>query len=323
MNFKWNISAPKYSSDEIYPKLRFAFWEGHRDFAYDFINFVKPDSLLELGSQYGCSLFAFCQSIKDNNLKTKVCAVDKWSGDVGAEHSGEEVFEIVGKIKSAYFNHLDIALYPMLFDDALHLFDDNSFDVIHIDGSHAYQDVEHDFTMWLPKLKEDGIILFHDVFSPIESGACDYWEKIKSDYETYFEFKHSCGLGVLFPKGDYWYKQLEDYHFFDYIYDVYQYRAQYQITNIRFKELEKRFEERFDAIQKQSKMIDDRDKTIKSQTKMIDERDKAIASQTKMIDERDKAIESQTKMIDERDKAIASQAKMIDERDKIINELSK
>lgn len=238
MDYRWIMSDEvMYESDNINEQLKFAYWEGHRDFAYDLINFVKPNQIIELGSQYGCSLFSFCQSVKDNQLNTKINAVDFWSGDIGAMHSGEQVFEIVKKTVKQYYSSLDINLFQMDFDTALKSFDDESMDIIHIDGGHRYEDVEHDFTRWLPKLKKDGIILFHDVFSHIDEGSCIHWRETKKKYDCYFEFKHSCGLGILFPKGNKWFKIFKEVGFFERYKEVYYFRALYKYTKNRFEEL--------------------------------------------------------------------------------------
>ena len=36
------------------------------------------------------------------------------------------------------------------------------FDFIIVDGSHEYSDVLNDARLWLPKVKEDGLVFFHD-----------------------------------------------------------------------------------------------------------------------------------------------------------------
>jgi predicted O-methyltransferase YrrM len=41
-------------------------------------------------------------------------------------------------------------------------FEDNSIDFIYIDGDHSYNAVKQDLEMYLPKLKDNGIIGGHD-----------------------------------------------------------------------------------------------------------------------------------------------------------------
>ena len=330
----WVVSDPSYDADQLNPKLKFAYWEGHRDFAYDLLHFVRPARLVELGSQYGCSLFTFCQAVRDFKLNTEINAVDMWSGDIGAEITGEEVYALVQKTAATYYPEVKLHLFQMRFDQALPDFADESIDILHIDGGHTFEDVERDFTTWLPKLKENGIVLFHDVYSPIDQGSCDHWEKTKKEYDCYFDFTHSCGLGVLFPKGRYWYDKLEAAGFFKYYKDLYFYRSKYKYTQARFDELKGLYEERYLAIEQQSKMIDERDARIAADEKLVAEKDAAIASQTKLIEERDATIASQTKMFAERisadeklvaekDAAIASQTKLIEERNATIESQNK
>ena len=314
----WVVSDPRYDADQLNPKLKFAYWEGHRDFAYAFLQFVRPERLVELGSQYGCSLFSFCQAVRDFKLDTEINAVDMWSGDIGAEITGEEVYALVQKTAATYYPEVNLHLFQMCFDDARPNFADNSIDILHIDGGHTFEDVEHDFTTWLPKLKENGIVLFHDVYSPIDQGSCDHWEKTKKEYDCYFDFTHSCGLGILFPKGRYWYDRLEEAGFFKYYKDLYFYRSKYKYTQERFDELKGLYEERYRAIEQQSKMIDERDVRIAADERLVAEKDAAIASQTKLIEERDATIASQTKMIEERDARIAADEKLVAEKDAAI-----
>ena len=319
----WVVSDPSYDADQLNPKLKFAYWEGHRDFAYDLLHFVRPARLVELGSQYGCSLFTFCQAVRDFKLNTEINAIDMWSGDIGAEITGEEVYALVQKTAATYYPGVNLHLFQMRFDQALPDFANESIDILHIDGGHTFEDVERDFTTWLPKLKENGIVLFHDVYSPIDQGSCDHWEKTKRKYDCHFDFTHSCGLGVLFPKGRYWYDKLEAAGFFKYYKDFYFYRSKYKYTQARFDELKGLYEDRYLAIERQSKMIDERDARIAADEKLVAEKDAAIASQTKLIEERDATIASQTKLIDERDERIVADEKLVAEKDAAIANQSK
>ena len=348
MENKWIISEKvNYDADSLNKELKFAFWEGHRDFAYDLLNYIKPKKIMELGSQYGCSLFAFCQAVKNNNLSTQINAVDYWKGDLDAPDTGEEIFELVKKTRDTYFSDLNINLYQMGFDDAIDLFDDETFDLIHIDGGHRYEDVEHDLSMWLPKLKPNGIILFHDIYSTYENGSCEHWIDTKKKYPFHFEFKHSLGLGILFPKGEYWYNKLKAEQIEKVLIPIYTYKAQYIYTKNRLEQLQELYKKRFDAINEQSRMIDERDRTIlgykalmqekletiesydglvkekdeaiKSEAEMINERDKTISGYETLIKEKLETIEAYEKLVKAKDEAIKSEAEMIDERDRTIS----
>ena len=314
---EWEISTPRFESDTINPSLEVSPWCGHRNFVYDYLKYIKPQKMIELGTHYGCSFFAMCQSMKDNWLNTKLYAVDTWEGDEQAGFYGAEVWESVNKIKKSCFGEQDTVFMRMLFNDAVKEFEDETFDLIHIDGLHSYEAVSEDFRSWLPKLRKDGVILFHDVNSEKKYGTDIFWEEIKQEYPCYFEFSHSWGLGVLFPKGDRVYKQLLSFGFLDKC-SIYQYKALYTYEMLKTRDLTQMADERYEAIQKQSCMIDERDAVIRSQKELINEKDEGIRKQSRMIDERDAAIRSQKGLIDEKDKGICRQNHMIDERDAVI-----
>ena len=89
----------------------------------------------------------------------------------------------------------------MTFDEAVRLFQDDSIDLLHIDGSHLYEDVKHDFLTWKNKVKKDGVIFFHDisdeeVFGEV-MGSHVFWKELVSQYPLTLEFPFSFGLGVL------------------------------------------------------------------------------------------------------------------------------
>ena len=90
----------------------------------------------------------------------------------------------------------------MYFSEALQHFDDNSIDLLHIDGLHTYDAVKEDFSTWYPKVKPGGIVLFHDVMAKIKDfGAWKYFEELESEHEEVFKFYHGFGLGVIRKPG--------------------------------------------------------------------------------------------------------------------------
>ena len=74
----------------------------------------------------------------------------------------------------------------MTFNEAVEQFEDKSIDVLHIDGSHHYNDVKWDFETWFSKVKDDGIIMLHDVSSDIVlgdvMGSYKYWKELQEKY---------------------------------------------------------------------------------------------------------------------------------------------
>lgn len=176
---------------------KYSAWRGHLPFANWLINETQPSNLVELGSHWGHSYFAFCKSIIEAHHSCKCYAVDTWSGDEHAGFYGEEIFRHVNTINQAHYSNFS-TLLRMTFDDALKEIADNTVDLLHIDGLHTYEAVKHDFETWLPKLKNGGIILFHDTEVYDKGfGVWKLWQELTGKYPNSLNFKHSHGLGVL------------------------------------------------------------------------------------------------------------------------------
>lgn len=177
-------------------------WAGHKKFAYDLIRNIQPSMVVELGTHKGTSLFSMCQAAKDAKLDTAFFAVDTWKGDEHSGLYGEDVFELVNKIKDNFYPTVELKLMRMTFDEAQKGFEEGWIDLLHIDGLHTYEAVKHDFECWLPKVRDDGIILMHDIHEHQEGFGVDkLWEEIKQKYKT-LEFEHSHGLGIVFKNWD-------------------------------------------------------------------------------------------------------------------------
>lgn len=194
----WKTHKQKFEFTSELP-IESSAWSGHYFFAYDLVANIKPNLIVELGTHKGNSLFSFAQAVKDLNLGTELHAIDTWEGDKQAGYYGEEIYNKFLKIKDKYYKNVSIIPQKMLFDEAIEKFDDNSIDILHIDGLHTYEAVKHDFETWLPKVKKGtGIILFHDVCEKSDDfGVYKLWDELQKKYET-VTFEHYHGLGVLF-----------------------------------------------------------------------------------------------------------------------------
>jgi hypothetical protein len=176
-------------------------WAGHIPFVSWLISQMKPSSFVELGTYSGISYMAICQAIKEVGCNTKAWAIDTWQGD---PHAGMYTEDIFTKFKNAHdAAEIGFSSYlRMTFEEAIDKFDDNSIDLLHIDGMHTYDAVANDFYTWLPKLTKKAIVLFHDthVFRD-DFGVHKLWGELVKSYPS-CEFTHSNGLGVLFVGTD-------------------------------------------------------------------------------------------------------------------------
>ncbi|XXM74435.1 class I SAM-dependent methyltransferase [Lysinibacillus sphaericus] len=201
---KWKFNNTSFLADTA-PELPANFmkngpWSGHRQFAYDLVQSLKPETIVELGTHYGTSFFSFCQAVKDAGLASKCYAVDTWKGDPHAGYYGEGVYQAVKAVNSRDFPHIG-ELIRSTFDEAVSLFEDESIDLLHIDGYHTYEAVSHDYQTWIGKLKKGAPVLFHDTAVTIKDYNVHGFWKEQSEKFPSIHFSHCNGLGVLFPKG--------------------------------------------------------------------------------------------------------------------------
>jgi hypothetical protein len=196
----WTYYDPVFAYQRMMPSLvQLSAWSGHRFFAYDFVRFLQPRTIVELGTHWGLSFFSFCQAVADSGSGARCFAVDSWVGD---PHSGvypEQVYYGARRIAELCYPGVATLLRSQ-FDEAIPLSANQSIDLLHIDGYHTYEAVRHDYEAWLPKLAPNGAVLFHDTMvHGNDFGVYRLWEELK--VHPHVEFGHSFGLGVLFPKG--------------------------------------------------------------------------------------------------------------------------
>lgn len=288
---EWVLHDPRFEADDIDPERASGPWAGHRRFAYDLLRHRSPDVIVELGTHYGVSMFAFAQAVKDGGLRTRLHAVDTWEGDPHAGHYGPDVLETFDRVRVQAYPEVGLTRHQMLFEEALAEFPDGSVDLIHIDGYHSYDAARTDFETWLPKLAPDGVVLFHDIAPDTGYGSADYWAEV-SHLHPSVAFVHSFGLGVLLPRGTTGWDFLLGREFS-------RWQAYYPMSwAADLHRLQ---------VRDQARMIRDRDAAIERQARMIEDRDSAIAAQTTMIDERDTLIKQQDELVGQLEAAVHNQ----------------
>jgi hypothetical protein len=191
------IDLPVLSSIFMQPLyLASSAWLGHIPFAFWIIEAHKPQLLVELGTHYGVSYFAFCQAIERFGLDTSCFAIDTWKGDEQSGFYDESVYTQVKKHNDLHYSAFS-SLIRNSFDKAVDYFTDNTIDLLHIDGLHTYDAVKHDFETWQPKLSDRAIVVLHDSnVHEREFGVFKFVQELRNVYPS-FEFIHEHGLTIF------------------------------------------------------------------------------------------------------------------------------
>ncbi len=182
-------------------RMVFSTWVDHLPFAYDLVGELRPSMIVELGVYNGLSFFTFCQALEEFDIDAVAYAVDCWEGDAHTQSYDDSIYRDVQAHAREHYRGVAYLL-KMYFQEALKQFDDESIDLLHIDGLHTYEAVREDFESWFPKVRPGGIVLFHDVMARIgDYGAWKYFEELEAQWPETFKFKHGFGLGVLRKPG--------------------------------------------------------------------------------------------------------------------------
>lgn len=157
---------------------------------------LRPRRFVEVGVGDGTSFFAGCQVAEFLGLETQCVAIDSWIGDPHpGSHSGEVFEQFRATMKELYPSRHYIQAY---FKHASHCFDEESIDLLHMNGYHLHEAVRDDFETWLPKMSQIGVIILHNINNHGEGfGVWRFWEELKERYPS-FSLLHCHGLGILY-----------------------------------------------------------------------------------------------------------------------------
>ena len=159
--------------------------KGHHPFAKWLVEKVNPKVTVELGVDYGYSLFVW--SIYGSG---KVYGVDSFSTEHHQSRVDDDyqfVLDIKEKIKLE-----NLEVIKGLFDDVAVTWE-KKIDILHIDGLHHYDNCKNDYETWKKFVKKTGVIVFHDTMSyPNDVGRL--FDEINLPK---FNFTNSHGLGVV------------------------------------------------------------------------------------------------------------------------------
>ncbi len=171
-------------------------WIEHVPFGMLLIDLARPRSIVELGVKAGVSYCAFCQAVKRLKITARCYAIDPWSGYERGVPFGDEVLDTLKQHHNPRYGEFS-QLIKSTFDAAVGMFSDGSIDLLHLNAYQTREAVGRDFTTWLPKMSDRGIVLVHDIAERHQDfSVWRFWEEITQRY-PYFEFTHGHGLGLV------------------------------------------------------------------------------------------------------------------------------
>ena len=155
----------------------------HTYYLYHYASVLPNNSLiLEIGTAKGGSAIAIGMGIRDKG--SKIITIDP--GLLPIEDITKRKDElcryeiqvtsldiVVDNIRKAKLEEY-ITVIPDTSENVLKKWDGRLIDMIHIDGSHKYEDVKID-CQWLQYIKKGGIAVFDDWFEPVQRAAKEYF----------------------------------------------------------------------------------------------------------------------------------------------------
>jgi hypothetical protein len=166
-------------------------WEENHAFGSWLIQRKNPLLTVELGVDYGYSLFV----LSENN-NGHVFGVDLFTGD---DHSGAKDWTEQYKTVLDFIYENKLHRTHIIRGDFTEVAAGwtAGIDILHIDGLHTYEAVRNDWNNWAPKLNEKAVVLFHD--TNIFEGPKQLLSEIKASVPdiSVGAFMNYAGLGVV------------------------------------------------------------------------------------------------------------------------------
>lgn len=155
---------------------------------------------VELGVWQGESLRFMGELCRSLGYATVCYGIDTFRGDsfAGTPLIAGEPWQAARAIREQCPPNTVVLAHT--FDQAAEYFDNDSIDVLLIDGDHRYESVKHDYLTWRPKVRPGGLIFLHDIdvttphYPPF--GVKRFWSELEQVERA--EADHvGCGLGLI------------------------------------------------------------------------------------------------------------------------------
>ena len=168
----------------------------------------KLKTVVEIGTAQGGTFYTWCKIATSDAF---IISIDLPGGPFGGGYTLKDVkkFKKYRKQKQkVYFLRKD-SHRQNTKDRLVKILDGRKIDFLFIDGDHRYRGVKKDFQLYSPLVKQNGLVVFHDILHHPKVPACKvekFWNEIKSKYK-YIELTEETsdrgwgqwgGIGVIY-----------------------------------------------------------------------------------------------------------------------------
>jgi hypothetical protein len=180
-----------------FDELRSSAWLGLEGLAYQIVRHYRPKVIVELGTHMGLSALAMGLALRDLGEGGKLFAVDSWEGDPQAGLYGDAVYRTFLQRCDQLKLGETIVPLKMYFDEARDKVA-TPIDLLHIDGLHTWDAVNHDWETFGPLVRPGGLVMFHDV-NTVFDDVRRFWAGLSNTHESH-TVPYSNGLGIIRTK---------------------------------------------------------------------------------------------------------------------------
>lgn len=166
----------------------------------------KPKYILEIGTYAGATLFLYSQVASEN---AQIISIDLPGGSHGGGYPEwkKPIYKTFASPSSRITLIRDDSHRYATLKKVKRILKDKKLDFLFIDGDHTYQGVKKDFELYNDLVKDNGLIVFHDIVPHPPESNCEvnkFWNEIKNHFvsnELVEDWNQNWGgIGIIVKK---------------------------------------------------------------------------------------------------------------------------
>jgi 23S rRNA U2552 (ribose-2'-O)-methylase RlmE/FtsJ len=172
----------------------------------------KLKSVVEIGTAKGGTLYAWCKIAHSDAL---IISIDLPGGPFGGGYTLDDMkkFRKYKKGNQKLYFLREDSHKQATKNILTEILDGREIDFLFIDGDHRYRGVKKDFQLYSSLVKQNGLIVFHDILHHPKIPACKvdkFWNEIRCKYknEEFTDREDDRGLGQWGGIGVIYYRSL-------------------------------------------------------------------------------------------------------------------